>query len=205
MPSRWCVNIIHIYMFCIVVTAIGSELYIPSENLFSFVCATVPIMRNSFIWSASVILLLQTWQTFKIRPRPWIIYWIWYQSTRSRLWWWPIDHIFFFPKIEQDHLFSFSHLYGRPQGVRHINNCAPLPHIYALETKKHQIYITAPMRCNGRLVSKVMPHETANIQPTVWRDESTMVQDPKISEDLQPAQTECRISLDSIVNIINQY
>ena len=36
-------------MFCIVVIAIGSELYIPSENLFSFVCATVPIMRNSFI------------------------------------------------------------------------------------------------------------------------------------------------------------
>ena len=34
-------------MFCIVVIAIGSELYIPYVNLFSFVCATVPIMRNS--------------------------------------------------------------------------------------------------------------------------------------------------------------
>ena len=47
LPSRWCVNIIHIFMFCIVVIAIGSELYIPYVNLFSFVCATVPIMRNS--------------------------------------------------------------------------------------------------------------------------------------------------------------
>ena len=34
-------------MFCIVVIAIGSELYLPYVNLFSFVCATVPIMRNS--------------------------------------------------------------------------------------------------------------------------------------------------------------
>ena len=47
LPSRWCVNIIHNFMFCIVVIAIGSELYIPYVNLFSFVCATVPIMRNS--------------------------------------------------------------------------------------------------------------------------------------------------------------
>ena len=150
--------------------------------------------------SASVILLLRTWQTFKIRPRPWIIYWIWYQSMRSRLWWWPIDHIYIFQRSGKIIFFLFHICMDG-----HINNCAPLPHIYALETKKHQIYITAPMRCNGRLVSKVMPHETANIQPTVWRDESIMVQDPKISEDLQPAQTECRISLDSIVNIINQY
>ena len=66
-------------------------------------------MRNSFIWSASVILLLQTWQTFKIRPRPWIIYWIWYQSMRSRLWWWPIDHIYIFQRSSKI-IFSLFHI-----------------------------------------------------------------------------------------------
>ena len=81
-------------------------------------------------------------QTFKIRPGPWIIYWIWYQNMRSRLWWWPIDHIHIIQRSSKIIFSHFSHLFGRPQGVRDINNCAPFPHIYALETKMHQIYIT---------------------------------------------------------------
>ena len=156
-------------------------------------------MRNRFILVCDIIDTNLT--NFQDRPRPWTFFESGIKTCALDFGGGLLTIYIFF----KDHVFPFSHLFEPPQGLRDINNCAPLPHIYALETKKHQIYITAPMRCNGRLVSKVMPHETANIQPTVWRDESIMVQDPKISEDLQPAQTECRISLDSIVNIINQY
>lgn len=61
----------------------------------------------------------QTWQTFKIRPGPWIIYWIWYQNMRSRLWWWPIDHIHIIQRSSKIIFSLFTFVWTTTGSARH--------------------------------------------------------------------------------------
>ena len=58
-------------------------------------------------------------QTFKIRPGPWIIYWIWYQNMRSRLWWWPIDHIHIIQRSSKIIFSLFTFVWTTTGSARH--------------------------------------------------------------------------------------